>query len=156
MTNLSLFFSLTIISLPGIFSTIPLIKSIYKQLLTKTHQKKLPTQKIFIAASVFQSFMLVMIFIACGVLLAPKVNLHAPIIVSIISNGNTLVILSHIFLPTILTSLFGAAVFFALYYFVFKPRLDKATFIKMEELRKSGGMTTRVLYGGIVEEICIR
>lgn len=156
MTNLLLFLSLTIISIPGILSTIPLMQALYRQIPQQPSHKKLLSKKLFIVASMAQSIVLVMIFSICGVLLSPKVNLHAPIIVSIISHNDTFAILRSILIPTLVISIFGAAIFLVLYYFVFRPRLDKSTLTKMEELRQSGGIATRVLYGGIVEEILCR
>jgi len=99
---------------------------------------------------------LVAIAAAVGTALAYRVDLQAPFFEAWVSGEPLLSALQPQIIPTLIGGVGGAIIFIAAYYLIFRPRLDNQTVKSMESLRKGLGIWSRILYGGIYEEVLTR
>ncbi len=156
--NWALFFCLVGICLPGVIVAIPqLLNSLEKTIISNLPEgKKIPPKSVLIVISMTQNLILVAIAAAVGIALAHRVGLQAPFFETLVSGGAVLGALRPQIAPTLIGGVGGAIVFIAAYYVVFRPRLDDQTVKAMEDLRAGLGIWSRILYGGIYEEILTR
>jgi hypothetical protein len=108
--------------------------------------KPLPPRRVLIMASIAQSSVLVAGAAILGALLGPRVGLGALVTPALTANPGA----------ALAAAVLGSAAFLALYYGVFRPWLDPVTLSASEGFRQDTGLTTRVLYGGVVEEVLMR
>ncbi|WP_045233700.1 CPBP family intramembrane glutamic endopeptidase [Deinococcus pimensis] len=108
--------------------------------------KPLPPRRVLLTAGIAQSMVLVLGAAVLGSLLGPRVGLGALVTPALGTNPGAALALA----------VLGSAAFLALYYGVFRPWLDPVTLGASEGFRKDTGLTTRVLYGGVVEEVLLR
>lgn len=116
----------------------------------------LPPLTVMFLASFLQSLLLVAVAAAVGTALAPRVGLQAPFFEALVAGQPLGEAVGPQILPALLLGVAGALVFVVAYYLYFRPRLDRQTVERMEELRNSTGAWGRVLYGGVVEEVLVR
>lgn len=153
--NFSLFGLLLLVSLPGIF-----IAS-YRQVdtLRRTVAKSkgpVPGRSSLIVMGIVQNLVLVAIAAAIGTALAPRVGLSAPVFEAI-TNGEPIPSdLSDMILPTIAVTAILVIPFMLAYYGYIRSRLGKETVKVVEEIRIQLGLSGRLLFGGLVEEILTR
>ena len=158
MFNWALFLCLVGVCIPGALVTIPqALSTIEKTILSRLPaDKKIPSKPVLIVLSVAQSLILVAIAAAVGTALAYRVDLQAPFFEALISGGPLLSALRPQIVPTLTGGVGGAIIFIAAYYLIFRPRLDAQTVKSMEKLRMGLGIWSRLLYGGIFEEVLTR
>jgi len=146
-----------VFAIPGVVVTIPrLLKKLSGTVAAKIPEgKKLPPMPVLATVQIAQSLLLVGGFAFLGAYLAPRVGLSAPVFSAIARGGGIVRSLPNP-VPVLLLSLAGSAVFLAMYYLVFQRWLDRQSAIAMDELRNEIGIVSRLLYGGVVEEIIAR
>jgi hypothetical protein len=156
--NWVLFLCLVGVCLPGVLVAIPqVLSSLEKTILANLPEgKKMPPKAVLVLLTMTQNLILVAIAAAVGTALAHRVGLHAPFFESLVSGGPLLDALQPQIAPTLIGGVGGAIIFIAAYYLVFRPGLDEHTVKAMEDLRVGLGIWSRILYGGIYEEILTR
>lgn len=151
MFDWSLLLLLSLISLPGVIVVVPgLISKVLKD-----KPQKLPLSHIKIIGSV-QAFILLMIFAAAGVLVAPQIGFSAPFFSALLAGNGVVESLLDQLVPALLVGGVGGLIFVGLYYFVFRKMLDEHTVKVTEDMRNNLGLAGRLLYGGIYEEVLTR
>ncbi|MGC1121952.1 MAG: CPBP family intramembrane glutamic endopeptidase [Candidatus Methanofastidiosia archaeon] len=158
MANWLVFLCLLVLSLPGIVVTVPsAVKSMESRIKENVRPgKKMPSMKVIVVLGILQSVILVMVADAAGSITTPVIGFSAPFFEALVTGRNIWASLEPQLLPSLVLGIGGGAVFVALYYLVFRPRLDEQTIKAMEKLRMDLGLSGRILYGGIVEEILTR
>jgi hypothetical protein len=158
MANWLVFLCLLVLSLPGIVVTVPsAVKSMESRIKENVRPgKKIPSMKVIIVLGILQSVILVMVADAAGSITTPLIGFSAPFFEALVTGRNIWASLEPQLLPSLVLGIGGGAVFVTLYYLVFRPRLDEETVKAMEKLRMDLGLSGRILYGGIVEEILTR
>jgi len=153
-----LFLILVAICLPGIIVVIPrTVKTLKETIEDKiTSEEEKPSKSTLISLSIIQSMGLVIVSSAIGTTLTPRVGLEAPFFQALVSGASALKALQPQILPALLGGIGGSIVFITAYYALFRPRLDNQTVKSMEDLRMGLGAYSRILYGGIVEEVLTR
>jgi Type II CAAX prenyl endopeptidase Rce1-like len=144
-----LFITLWSIGMVGIFSTV------WINLPIPEKDLPLPPIVIKLVNLVFPTFLL-SIGVSIGVNLAHKVGLSAPFSEAI-ANGISQKIL--FIRPQIIPGLIGGlvgGVVISLWFLLWESSLPSDFLAKGEELSKSTPLLTRILYGGITEELMIR
>jgi membrane protease YdiL (CAAX protease family) len=111
-----------------------------------------PTFKLL---SLVQPTVLVLVAVLLGVALAPKVGLTAPVAESLAAGRSVLPSLRPQLLPGVLGSVVGG-VSILLIAAVLKPFLTTDTIARISKLGTHLPMTTRLLYGGLTEEVLLR
>ena len=155
MFNIALFALFVAVSIPGI-----LIAS-YRQVETlrssmARSQSTVPPRSTLVVVGIVQNLVLVAIAAAIGTTLAPRVGLRAPVLEAV-SGGEPLPSdLTSMSLPTLSLTALLVIPFLLAYYGYIRSRLGKETVKVVEEIRIQLGLTGRLLYGGIVEEILTR
>jgi hypothetical protein len=153
-----LMITLILICLPGLLISTPrLIASLEKTIVANVKPgQSLPPRPVLVAISVAQNLLIVAVAAAIGVATSPRTELDAPLIKGIAA-GNILVEdatatgFAALFTVTPATLLFLIA-----YYRFLRPRFDRQTVISIESLRRALGTWSRLLFGGIVEEVILR
>lgn len=102
-----------------------------------------------------QNFIFIAITAAIGAAIAHRVGLHAPLFEALASGGPVAPAVIPQLMPAIVFGGAGALVFLIAYYKVFRPRLDESVRAS-EHLRFEIGIVTRMMQGGIIEEIMFR
>jgi hypothetical protein len=158
MFNWSLFLCLVLVSVPGLLVAIPnLVGRLEKTAADRLPPgKSLPPRPVLTAVTIGQSLLLVAVSAGLGTLLAPTVGLAAPFFEALVSGGPVWEVLRVQLVPALVLGVAGALVIVAAYYLYFRPRLDGPTVRAMEDLRLDLGLWSRLLYGGIVEEVLFR
>lgn len=158
MFDWTLFLFLVVICLPGILIVIPGTLSTLENIIDSesTPEKKKLSRSTLILLSTAQNMGLVIIAAAAGAILAPRVDLEAPFFQALVSSESVLNALQPQLLPALISGIGGSIVFITAYYTIFRPRLDNQTIKSMESLRMRLGLWSRLLYGGIVEEVLTR
>ena len=158
MFNWPLFFLLVGIAIPGLLISIPrMIRSFQDRVVpTDNSGRRPPPFPVLVAAATLQSLLLVAIATGIGTMLAPRVGFQAPVLSHLAAMEVPISALVPILPPTLFIGSAGALIFVGLYYLVFRPRLDRQTWQTTEHLRLALGFWSRILYGGVVEEILIR
>jgi hypothetical protein len=155
--DFTLYALLVAVSIPGILIAIP---SQARQLADVIAQQNPDSQAASVnrlaIAQVIQSILFVLAMAAVGTALAPRIGFGAPFFVSLVSNSPIWPVLHPQLVPAMLGGTLGALVHILLYYAVFRSRIDEHTRSITERLRLQMGITARVLFGGIFEEILFR
>uniref|UniRef100_B8HL48 Abortive infection protein n=1 Tax=Cyanothece sp. (strain PCC 7425 / ATCC 29141) TaxID=395961 RepID=B8HL48_CYAP4 len=105
--------------------------------------------------SLIQPTVLLSIAVVLGVVLAPQVGLSAPIAEAIVARKSLRPAIRVQFLPGMIGGLVGA-VLLAILQFAAKQTLPLNFIVKAEELSQGTPFLTRILYGGITEELLLR
>jgi hypothetical protein len=158
MFNWALFLCLIAVCLPGVVVAIPkVLNGLEKTIVSNLKEgQKLPPKPVLILLTIVQNLVLVAIAAAVGVALAHRVGLQAPFFEALISGGELFSTVQPHIAPTLIVGVGGALIFIAAYYLVFRPRLDDHTLKVAEDLRVGLGAWSRILYGGIYEEVLTR
>ncbi|MBU7013595.1 MAG: CPBP family intramembrane metalloprotease [Theionarchaea archaeon] len=158
MANWLVFLCLLAVSIPGIVVTVPgAVRSMESRITESAPPgKKIPSMKVIVFLGILQSLVLVLIADAAGTVTTPSIGFSAPFFEALVTGENIWASLQPQLLPSLALGIGGGAFFVALYYLVFRPRLDEHTVRTMEKLRMDLGLPGRVLYGGIVEEVLTR
>ena len=158
MFNWAIFGLLMAISLPGLVISAPrLIKTLQSTIQANLRPgQKTPSQSILVGLSILQNLIIVAIAAAIGTALTPRVDLRAPFFEALVAGKSLWSALAPQALPTLVVGASGAFLFIAVYYGFVRPRLDTHTVRRMEALRFGLGVWSRLLYGGIVEEVISR
>lgn len=156
--NWCLFISLVVVCIPGVAIAVRGTTGILESLARNNMRpdQQLPPRPVLMLVSGVQTMVLVALAAAAGTLLAPLVGLHAPFFEALAAGSPLWPTIRSQLIPALLVGTVGALFFVAAYYWIFRPRLDAETVLRMEELRNELGIWGRVLYGGIVEEVLIR
>lgn len=133
MFNWAMFLTLVSISIPGI-----MISSIMLNHKTASGKREAP-----IAAAIILQIAFLSVFVALGVGLTNKINLHAENFY--ISSWS----------EAALAGIGCSVAHILIYYGFFRPLLGKA-FYKIEKHRNSIGIANRILYASVVEELIFR
>lgn len=157
MFDLKLALVIFAVTVPGIVLTVPrTLKSMEKLLKEKTPAgKKVPPMPVLVLLAVLQSAILAAGFSALGTVFAPKVGLEAPFFAAVASGGDIAAALPDP-LPVLGLSAAGSAVFLVLYYGIFCRWMNWETVEAFDGFRQRLGISSRLLYGGIVEEVLTR
>lgn len=149
---------LIVISLPGIIIVLPgLFKNLEGNFAkAEAEGKKLPPRKTMMAITLLQSVVMVSLATVAGAYFAPQVGIHAPVFDALSTGQPVWQAIQPTLLPTLLVSLVGALGLIACYYWIFRPRLEPHNREISERLRNQLGIGSRILYGGVVEEVLFR
>ena len=91
-----------------------------------------------------------------GIFYGRQAGLHAPVFEAIASGLSPWKAIQTQLIPSTSIGIISGFIFAGLYFGVFRPRVDKDTAILTERIRLEMGLPTRVLIGGIHEEIVFR
>jgi hypothetical protein len=157
MFNLKLAAIIFAVAVPGIVLLVP--RSLRK--LERTARARLPEGKslppmpVLILVQILQSVVLVAGFAALGGVFAPRAGLEAPFFAAIAAGTGIVDALPN---PLVVVGVSAAAtaVFLVIYYGLLRPWLGEETAAAMDGLRMEMGLGSRLLYGGIVEEVLMR
>ena len=143
--------------IPGMVTAIPrLAKQLVSTISTRLPEgKPIPSTRLLSTVQLAQSIVLVGGLVVLGTIFAPKAGLEAPLFYSI-AHGSDLAESLPALLPILGISVGGAFVFIGLYYLVFRKWIDPESIAKMESFRENLGILSRLLYGGVVEELLVR
>lgn len=163
MFDWPLFIIILVVSIPGILLTLPTSVRLNLGTVTEGKKKKKKKNKTTFSsrdlalATLAQSLILVGVADAVGVALAADVGLGAPFFEALVTPGTSAwAALQPQLLPALGLGVIATVVLIALYYGIFRPRLDEPTLRAVEVLRVDLGMAGRILYGGVVEEVLTR
>lgn len=109
-----------------------------------------------VAISVVQNLIFAIIAIILGILFGRQVGLPAPAFEAIASGNSPWRALWEQIVPATLIGVVAAFLLIALYYGIFRPRIEREIVALTEYLRLEMGLLTRVLMGGVYEEILYR
>ena len=158
MFNWSLFILIVLISLPGLIVSAPkLISSLDRSIRANLGpgQKSLSSSNLTLLTFA-QNLVFILLAAAVGTALTPSVGLGAPFFQALIDGGPALDIFLALLPATVIVGIVGAVIFLAFYYLVARRRLDAETIKAVEDLRLNLGLVSRLLYGGIDEEVITR
>lgn len=158
MLNWPLTVALVLVCIPGIVVTMPRLINTFQTTIESRMRpgQRPPAQSTLAAVSIAQNLIIVSIAAAIGTALAPRVGLRAPFFEALILGGPLWAAFTQQVLPALVAGTSGALLFVAAYYRIFRPRLDDLNLRTMEALRMRLGAGSRLLYGGIVEEVISR
>jgi hypothetical protein len=105
--------------------------------------------------SLIQPTLIVAVAVLLGVALSPKVGLSAPLAESINSGARSFTFVKSQLISGLLGGLVGAASIL-LIFAVFKTLLSTDMLVRIQQFGKLLPMPTRLLYGGIAEELLLR
>lgn len=112
--------------------------------------------RISIVVGVIQNLIFAIIATILGILFGRRVGLHAPVFEAIANVNSPWLALQKQIAPAILVGAITALLLIALYYGFFRPQIDRDAVLLTERLRLEMGISTRVLIGGVYEEILYR
>jgi CAAX prenyl protease-like protein len=146
-----------VFAIPGLCLTIPrFLRKLSGTVSAKLPaDKKLPPLPVLVVVQIAQSLLLVGGFAFLGAFLAPRAGLSAPFF-SAIAHGENIAGSLPEPAPVLLISFAGSAIFIVMYYLGFQRWLERKSALAMDELRNEIGIVSRLLYGGIVEEVIAR
>ncbi|MBK8187415.1 MAG: CPBP family intramembrane metalloprotease [Cellvibrio sp.] len=133
----------------GILSVLPLIP----QLLAASPEKPPMSVGAIQAISVLQSSVLLLLMVLLGAVCAKKVGLTTPVILAVVNSTPAVKALKPQILPAILGGIAGG-IFILTFYKGMSPYLPAEFIIAGEKMVPP--WYTKILYGGITEEILIR
>jgi len=105
--------------------------------------------------SLVQPTVILVVAVLVGVTLAPKVRLSAPLAEALAKGSDPARTLKPQIVPGIVGGVLGG-VFIALTSLLFKPLLPPDTIVRLGKFGKLLPLPTRLLYGGITEELLLR
>lgn len=141
---------LWLLGMVGVISILPSIPILLSNL---PSDKPLPSMWIVISASAVQTGILVALAVYIGAKLAPRVGLASPAVAAVTSGRSFSTEIQPQIVPGILGGILGG-IAVPVVWVAFLPSLPLA-FIEAAE-KFSPSILTRILYGGITEEILIR
>lgn len=151
-----LFFILFSAGFLGVLSFLLVDLSAIVALIPVTPGTEIPViTPIIKVASLIQPTVLLVLATLAGVNLAPKVGLSAPFAEAIASGGDAAKALKPQIIPGLVGGFIGAAAI-VLMSVAFKPLLSVEVFERIGKFGKVLGVPTRLLYGGITEELLLR
>lgn len=158
MFDWKLFLVLVLVCVPGVLVVVPPALSSARATARERlpEGKELPSKEVMLAVTLIQTFLMVAIATAVGVGLAPRVGLGAPFFEALAAGDPLWPALQLQLLPTLTLSFSGTVVFLVAYYGFFRRRLDPESAFLIDSQRHKLGIKSRVLYGGIVEEVLMR
>ena len=158
MFNWALFISLILLCIPGLLiAAVRVIGSLERTIEANLKPgQSAPSRRALQGISFLQNLVLVALAAAVGTALAPRVELSAPVLEGLLSSQEIAKGLPTVLLASLLLGLGGGLAFLAAYYWIARPRLDPASRGRVESLRMALGLSGRLLYGGIVEEVLTR
>lgn len=157
MFNYNLFYLLSVICIPGIFATLPLLRATYKVVKQRASTERVfPSQGKFIFVSIIQSSILAVITADIGTYLMSKTGFEAPFLASVANFTPDFVILAQQITASLLVTILGSLAFLLAYYFLLAPKLDSTSLSVIRSFRLILGLSGRLLYGGVVEEVLFR
>jgi hypothetical protein len=139
----------------GILSFLLVDLSAVLATLPPTDGAKLPSPWILKLLSLIQPTVLLALAVFVGVLLAPKVNLSAPAFEAVARGRSFIAALKPQIIPGVIAGLI-AAVIIVLSWAVLRPFLPAEFVVRGEAFNRLVPLPTRLLYGGITEEILLR
>ena len=152
-TKLSAFLFLA--GFAGILSFLLVDLSALMAILPATDGTKLPSPWLLKLLSLIQPTLLVAAAVFVGVFLAPKVNLSAPAFEALARGKSFIAALKPQIIPGVVAGLI-AAVVIVLSWVLFRPFLPAEFVARAEAFNRLVPLPTRILYGGITEEIFLR
>lgn len=105
--------------------------------------------------SVIQTAILLSIAILIGVQLAPRVRLSAPAAEAMVRGNSFISALKPQVLPGLLAGCFAGVAILSI-WLLFRPNLPPVFVTRAEKLNSAMPLLTRLLYGGITEELLLR
>ena len=150
VSNNKLFFTLSIFGFVGVGSILAFVPMLLEVSLKQDIPFTVSELKL---ASALQTGLMVVLMAWLGCKFANRVNLHAPIIEAVLSKNNFRHELIKAIQPTLLGGILGGLLM-VVFGFISMPYLP-AEFVEIGE-QLSPPWYTRLLYGGITEEILIR
>jgi len=145
VTGLAGIISFLLVDLSRIVALVPVSAGVEVPTIT-------PALKIL---SLIQPTVLLGVATLIGVALAPRVGLSAPLAESLAAGGPVMRVLKPQLVPGILGGFVGAALVLVSAA-VFKPYLTAETIERVSQFAKLLPIPTRLLYGGLVEELLLR
>jgi Type II CAAX prenyl endopeptidase Rce1-like len=112
--------------------------------------------QISVTVGVVQNLTFAIIAIILGILFGRQARLDAPVFEAVASGVSPWMTLRAQIIPATLVGTGAAGFLIALYYGIFRPQVDRETIALTERLRLEMGLLTRVLIGGVFEEIVYR
>jgi len=112
--------------------------------------------RISIVVGVIQNLIFAIIAAILGILFGRRAGLHAPVFEAIANGDLPWMTLGNLIIPAALIGAVAAFSLITLYYGVFRPQIDRDIVLLTERLRLEMGISTRVLIGGVYEEILYR
>jgi hypothetical protein len=160
MFNWPLCLLLIAVSIPGMLVVLPRTLESLRPTIKKNLKpgQPMPSPRSLLIMSLLQAFVLVAIAAAAGTWLAPQVDLAAPFFEAVAAAEWTLAreaVTAQLGMA-VLVGVGGALIFLLIYYRVFRPKMDPYNVQLTEKLRSELGISGRVLYGGIYEEVLTR
>lgn len=139
----------------GILSFLLVDLSALIAILPATDGTKLPSPWLLKLLSLIQPTLLVGVAVFVGVFLAPKVNLSAPAFEALAQGKSFIAALKPQIIPGVIAGLI-AAVVIILSWALFRLFLSAEFVARAEAFNRLVPLPTRLLYGGITEEILLR
>lgn len=157
MFDFTLATALFAVSTPGILVVVARsLGQVRTTIETKTPEAKSPpSTPVLVTVQIVQSLVLVAVSVALGAFFAPRVGLEAPFFTAVVRGSDVIAALPN---PVAVVGLSaaGSAVFLVLYYGALRRWMGPETADTMDRFRDKLGLASRVLYGGIVEEVLTR
>ncbi len=159
MADLRLVLVLVLAGVPGIAIAIPGTLDALRTQIERGAQDRgrtPPGRATLIAVASLQSLLLLALAALLGTVTHGRVGLTAPLFEALAHGGAVLPALAPQVLPGLGLGALGAVPFLAVYLWWVRPNLDAPTREAWDRLRLGLGIGSRVLYGGVVEEILSR
>lgn len=149
------FLTLFALGLVGIIALIPTTAALLQEVLTRaTPSSPRPPLGVLVAASLAQSALLLAVFVAVGIWLAPRLGLRSQLLERV-TYGTPLTLRRE--LSPALTLGLGVGALLTLLDALFSPYLGEAWRAAVaDETRTLGVTLTGILYGGLTEELLLR
>lgn len=152
MWNTPLFLLLVSLSLISLLIGVP------SQVRAIARMRHLPAEAVQ-ATSVFgiiQNLVFVVIAASLGIVYGRQAGLHAPVFEAIASGHSPWEVVQAQLIPAIVTGTISGFIFVGVYFGFFRSRIEEESSLLAERARLDMGLPTRILMGGIHEEIVFR
>ncbi len=155
MFDFPLFAWLVAFAVPGVLIAVPRqIRGLHPRIAQRSASA--PSLRTLTSLAMTQNLVLVIGGAALGSVLAAGVGLKAPFFEALAGRGSIWLAIKPQLISATILAIGGALVLMGLYYGFFRPRMDIQFVRDMEALRLEMGIASRLLFGGIVEEILFR
>lgn len=156
MTYRTKFFALLFLAgFAGILSFLLVDLSAIIAMVPPTDGTKLPSPWVLKVLSLIQPTVLLALAVFVGVFLAPKVNLSAPAFEALARGRSFIAALKPQIIPGVIAGLIGAIVIVLSWAFL-RPFMPAEFATRAEAFNRLVPLPTRLLYGGITEELLLR
>ena len=140
----------------GVLSFLLIDLSAFLANLPATAGSEMPFHPLLVKLlSVVQTAFLLTIAIFIGIQLAPRLGLSAPAAEALASSNSFISALKPQVLPGLFGGFIGGVAIFSI-WLLFRPILPPVFVMRAEKLNSSMPLLTRLLYGGITEELLVR